>query len=240
MEEIINEYCPAGAKRAALLCNEKKYKKYENCICKIIGAKKNGTGFFSKIEYEGNLVPVLITNYHVIDDDYMEKNDRLKYYINKESYVIDINKDSKLYSSSDYKYDIMIIRLKEGQAKDYLEIDNNIFKDNAENNYGYEDIYILHYPDAKEAKISFGNGLEKENDYYMKHELHTEHGSSGGPILSQNTNWVIGIHKAAKKLDGEYKYNIGTFLKFPLNELKNQNKSKSKGPKVSYNNYYII
>ena len=79
------------------------------------------------------------------------------------------------------------------------------------------------------------NIFQKENDYYMKHELHTEHGSSGGPILSQNTNWVIGIHKAAKKLDGEYKYNIGTFLKFPLNELKN-----SKGRKVSYNNYYII
>ena len=142
MEEIINEYCPAGATKAVLLCNEKKYKNYENCICKIIG-KNKGTGFFSKIEYEGNLVPVLITNYHVIDDDYMEKNNKLNYYINKDLNVIDINKDSKLYSSSDYKYDIMIIRLKEGQAKAYLEIDNNIFKDNAENNYGYEDTVIM-------------------------------------------------------------------------------------------------
>ena len=231
MEEIINEYYPAGAKRAVLLCNEKKYKKYENCICKIIGPKKNGTGFFSKIEYEGNLVPVLITNYHVIDDDYMEKNDRLKYYINNDSYVIDINKDSKLYSSSDYKYDIMIIRLKEGQAKAYLEIDKNIFKDNAENNYGYEDIYILHYPDAKEAKISFGNGLEKINDNDIKHFCHTEHGSSGGPILSRNTNMVIGIHKGSYKKNNKCEYNRGTFLKFPLND--------SEG-KVSYNNYYII
>ena len=236
MEEIINECCPAGAKRATLLCNEKKYKNYENCICKIIG-KNKGTGFFCKIEHEGFSIPVLITCYHVIDDDYMEKNNRLKYYINKESYVIDINKDSKLYSSSDYKYDIMIIRLKEGQAKAYLEIDNNIFKDNAENSYRNENIYILHYANGKEAKISFGNGLEKVNDYYIKHELHTEHGSSGGPILSQNTDWVIGIHKGANQQKG---YNIGTFLRFPLNELKNQNKSKSKGPKVSYNNYYII
>ena len=235
MEEIINEYYPAGAKRAVLLCNEKKYKKYENCICKIIGTKKNGTGFFSKIEYEGNLVPVLITNYHVIDDDYMEKNNKLNYYINKDLNVIDINKDSKLYSSSDYKYDIMIIRLKEGQAKAYLEIDNNIFKDNAENNYRYEDIYILHYANAKEAKISFGKGLEKINDNDIKHFCHTEHGSSGGPILSRNTNMVIGIHKGSYKKNNKCEYNRGTFLKFPLNELKN-----SKGPKVSYNNYYII
>ena len=234
MEETIDESLPPKATKAISLCKEEEYKSYENCICKII-AKSVGTGFFCRIEHEGGLIPVLITNYHVIDDEYMEKNDKLKYYINNDSYVIDINKDSKLYSSSRDKYDIMIIRLKEGQAKAYLKIDNNIFKDNSENNYGYEDIYILHYPDAKEAKISFGNGLEKENDYYIKHELHTEHGSSGGPILSQNTNWVIGIHKAAKKLDGEYKYNIGTFLKFPLNELK-----KSIRLKVSYNNYYII
>ena len=213
MEETIDESFTPKSTKAISLSEEKEYKSYENCICKII-AKSVGTGFFSKIEHEGNLIPVLITNYHVIDDEYMEKNDKLKYYINNDSYVIDINKDSKLYSSSDYKYDIMIIRLKEGQAKAYLEIDKNIFKDNAENNYRNENIYILHYPDAKEAKISFGNGLEKENDYYIKHELHTEHGSSGGPILSQNTNWVIGIHKAANQQKG---YNIGTFLKFPLN-----------------------
>ena len=236
MEETIDESFTPKSTKAISLSEEKEYKSYENCICKIIG-KSAGTGFFCKIKYEGNLIPVLITNYHVIDDEYMEKNDKLKYYINNDSYVIDINKDSKLYSSSRDKYDIMIIRLKEGQAKAYLEIDNNIFKDNAENNYRNENIYILHYALGKEAKISFGNGLEKVNDYYIKHELHTEHGSSGGPILSQNTDWVIGIHKGANQQKG---YNIGTFLKFPLNELKNQNKSKSKGPKVSYNNYYII
>ena len=236
MEETIDESFTPKSTKAISLSEEKEYKSYENCICKIIG-KSAGTGFFCRIEHEGGLIPVLITNYHVIDDDYMEKNNKLNYYINKDLNVIDINKDSKLYSSSDYKYDIMIIRLKEGQAKAYLEIDNNIFKDNAENNYHNENIYILHYANGKEAKISFGNGLEKVNDYYIKHELHTEHGSSGGPILSQNTDWVIGIHKGANQQKG---YNIGTFLKFPLNELKNQNKSKSKGPKVSYNNYYII
>ena len=50
----------------------------------------------------------------------------------------------------------------------------------------------------------------------MKHLCNTEPGSSGGPILSQITNKVIGIHKA---FNNYKKYNIGTFLKFPLNEL---------------------
>ena len=46
---------------------------------------------------------------------------------------------------------------------------------------------------------------------------------------------VIGIHKGSYKRNNKCEYNRGTFLKFPLNELK-----KSKGRKVSYNNYYII
>ena len=234
MEETIDESFTPKSTKAISLSEEKEYKSYENCICKIIG-KSAGTGFFCRIEHEGGLIPVLITNYHVIDDEYMEKNDKLKYYINNDSYVIDINKDSKLYSSSRDKYDIMIIRLKEGQAKCYLKIDNNIFKDNSENNYSYEDIYILHYANAKEAKISFGKGLEKINDNDIKHFCHTEPGSSGGPILSRNTNMVIGIHKGSYKKNNKCEYNRGTFLKFPLNELKN-----SKGPKVSYKNYYII
>ena len=94
---------------------------------------------------------------------------------------------------------------------------------------------------AEEAKVSKGKGLEKINDYDIKHYCHTEPGSSGGPILSKKTNKVIGIHKGSIAKYGKCVYNIGTFLKFPLNELKNQNKPKGNGPKVSKNNnYYLI
>ena len=90
MEETIDESFTPKSTKAISLSEEKEYKSYENCICKII-AKSVGTGFFCKIEYEGNLVPVLITNYHVIDDEYMEKNNKLNYYINKDLNVININ-----------------------------------------------------------------------------------------------------------------------------------------------------
>ena len=85
---------------------------------------------------------------------------------------------------------------------------------------------------AEEAKVSKGKGIEKVNDYDIKHFCHTEPGSSGGPILSNFTNKVIGIHKGSIAKYGKCAYNIGTFLKFPLNELK---------CKVSKNNnYYLI
>ena len=53
------------------------------CICRIDG-KSIGTGFFCKIEYQNELIPVLITNYHIIDDEFIESNNSLKIYIKKD------------------------------------------------------------------------------------------------------------------------------------------------------------
>ena len=170
------------------------------------------------MKYRNELIPVLITNYHVIDDKYVESNEDIKVYINEESKFINLNKKKIIYSSSNNKYDIVIIRLQDGEIKNYLETDENIFK-NSEKAYKDEPIYILHFPGADKAKISYGNGIEKINEYDIKHFCNTEEGSSGSPILSAMTNKIIGIHKATRRKGGIVKYNLGTFLKYPLSEL---------------------
>ena len=237
MEDRIDEGLPQGAEKAIPLDKaDYKYKSKENCICRIIG-KMKGTGFFCKVKVGGELTPVLITNYHVVNDDFMNQNQKLTFYIKNDLHSIDI-KYNKINSSIRDKYDMMIIRLKEGEVNNYLEIDENIF-DNSVDDYKNESIYILHHPNAEEAKVSFGSGIEKENDYDIKHKCHTEPGSSGGPILSKITNKVIGIHKGSKTKYGKSDYNLGTFLKYPLNKLKNQ--SKPEENEVSKNNnYYLI
>ena len=197
MEDRIDQGLPQGVKEAIPI-NETEYKSKENCICSVNG-NLNGTGFFCKIEFEGKLIPVLITTYDLVNDDFMNQNQKLTFYIKNTKYSINIDKDSKIYSSIRNKYDMMIIRLKEGEV---------------------ESIYILHHPNAEEAKVSFGKGIEEVNDYDIKHLCHTEPGSSGGPILSRMTNKVIGIHKGSIVKYGKCAYNIGTFLKFPLNDLK--------------------
>ena len=219
MEDRIDEGLHQGAEKAIPLDKaDYKYKSKENCICSING-NLLGTGFFCKIEFEGKLIPVLITNYHVVNDAFMNQNTKLTFYIKNDLHSINIDKDSKIYSSIRDKYDMMIIRLKEGEVNNYLEIDENIFKYDSVNNYKNEGIYILHYPMAEEAKVSKGKGLEKKNDYDIKHYCHTEPGSSGGPILSKKTNKVIGIHKGSIAKYGKCVYNIGTFLKFSLHDL---------------------
>ena len=166
MEDKYEEGIIKGAEEMKLL-DSTDQKEKGKCICKING-RKIGTGFFCKIKYENALIPVLITNYHVIDDKYVESNEDIKVYINEEYKFISLNKKKIIYSSSNKKYDILIIRLQDSEIDHYLEIDENIFKQNSENAYKNEPIYILHYPGAGKAKISYGNGIEKINGYYIK------------------------------------------------------------------------
>ena len=66
---------------------------------------------------------------------------------------------------------------------------------------------------------------QKKSD--IQHTCSTQDGSSGSPILNLETNKVIGIHKEGTK-DSKYNYNIGTFLKYPLNEFFKNINNKSK------------
>ena len=154
-EEIVHEGLINGAKEIEPL-DKTELKEMSKCICKISG-KRIGTGFFCKIKYENDLIPVLITNYHVIDDNYLKDKKVLKIYINDDSKILNINKDNPIYSSKKEDYDIIIIQLNEDDINDYLEIDENIFKTNSENTYKDEQIYILHYPNSNKASISYGN-----------------------------------------------------------------------------------
>ena len=95
-EEIIPEGIIPKAKPIQSL-DQTELKLKAKCFCKIIG-NLYGTGFFCKITYEDKLIPVLITNYHVIDDNYIRKNENLKIYINDDYKVIKL-KNRKIYSS---------------------------------------------------------------------------------------------------------------------------------------------
>ena len=197
------------------------------CICKIEGAK-NGTGFFCKITYEDKLIPVLMTNYHIIDPDYYESKKNIIVSTKENKIVININENKILYSSPINEYDLIIIKLNESknEQNQYLEIDSKIFSDNSEKAFEDESIYILHYPSGGKPSISFGYGFNQINNYEMKHLCNTENCSSGSPILSLSSGKILGIHRGCiRKKDGILS-NFGTFLKFPLNELNHNNINK--------------
>ena len=221
MEEKIDEGLIRGKGVEPPKLLEKTDLKYmKDYICKISG-KMVGTGFFCKIKYEDNLIPVLMTNFHVIDDKYIKDHKQINIYINNNMKIIEISSDSLIYSSDRNKYDITIIKLNNDCGiKNYLEIEENIFRDNAEDLFKNESIYILHFPKGEEAHISYGCGIEKINEYEISHKCITDSGSSGGPILNKLNNKIIGIHRGCYN---RRNYNFGTLLKYPLNELSKKN-----------------
>ena len=98
-----------------------------NCICRIFN-KGKGTGFFTKIPFHSKLLPVLITNNHVIDKEDIKNNIKIIIYLNndKKEKVIKLNEDRIRYTNE--KLDITIIEIKDEDELNnkYIELDDRI------------------------------------------------------------------------------------------------------------------
>ena len=196
----------------------------EKNICGItLNDGKKGTGFFCKIPFttKYRLLPVLITNWHVIKEEILYKdNQEITIFIKTEKRARMLNLNNRLkYTNS--KLDITIIELKEKEDKiyDYLELSQNIIEEGSNNIYAGKTIYIVQYP---EEKLSVSYGILKEiQTYQFSHLCSSKCGSSGSPILSLDEKKVIGIHIGNHKVDN---YNIGTFLNYPIQQFIQKNK----------------
>ena len=89
-KERIEEGIIPGSEKIEILENTG-LKYMEKYICKINGTSI-GTGFFCKIKYNNELIPALMTNYHVIDDDFLKNNKFIKIYIKENYHIINIKK----------------------------------------------------------------------------------------------------------------------------------------------------
>ena len=197
------------------------YNLMETCVCKIHKNNEYGTGFFIKINYKSNLMPVLITNNHVLSKKDLIINESITISLNNENEFKQLKiDDSRLYFT-DKERDITIIEIKEERdnINTFLELDDKL-----NNEYElYKDIYlknsvyIINYPKGNNLKLSFGSiaNIKKEK---IKHTCSTESGSSGSPILLLNNNKVIGIHIGSYKEDTK-NFNIGLFIKSFIDEI---------------------
>ena len=166
-----------------------------------------------------------MTNYHVLNEKSLEENKILNLLLNDEKEILklDLEIERKTYFNKDY--DITLIELKEeDEIKNYLELDDNLFKDNSEIIYKDKSIYVLQYPNGQNACVSYGllNNIDEYNQYNFYHGCSTDKGSSGSPILNLQNYKAIGIHKKGTYFNN----NMGTLLKFPLEDLINQKLNK--------------
>ena len=182
----------------------------ENCLCKIksINLNEYGLGFICKIPFpdKSNLLPVLITNDHILekDDINIGNNIHLLLRNSKKEKILKIDNSRKTYSN--YIYNITIIELKENELGNFfLEIDDNPYEN-------IKNVYILEYlNDKKNIPISTFCIID---DSSFIHFCPTKMNFLGAPIMNLSNNKVLGIHKGQSET-----CNHGIFIKKPISDF---------------------
>ena len=195
----------------------------KKCICKIYNKNKKGTGFFLKISYpmQNNLLYLLVTNNHILEESDLKNGKIIETTINDDSLSrnIVVKNSRKRYTCSDLDITVVEIFPNIDKIEDFLELDDKINSniEILEKIYRNKSIYILHYPKGNKSHVSYGL-LSYINKGDLNHYCSTEDGSSGSPVLSLDSNKVIGIHKGCLKKENT-ESNIGIFIKVALDKL---------------------
>ena len=169
--------------------------KISKSICKILinvgKGTQAGTGFFMLYKND----KYLITCYHVVNSEI--KKFGIEIY-NKKLFNFELKNRYIEYFKD--PLDITVIELKNSDEFinyiDCLDYDLNSIRGYSQ--YKNVNIFNISYPKGLNSVAESGI-IEKIIDMEFYHDINTEKGSSGSPIILLNTLKVIGIHKQAVK-----------------------------------------
>ena len=173
------------------LKNMQNYLKKINATCKLITGK--GTGFFCELQLNNNTMKVLLTCNHVLTENSIKNNSTITFKHQDTIKNLNINEKRFVCTNEDLDYTCIQI-LNEDNLNDYFKIDTNINQDPKET-YNNELFVIYQCPEGNDVSLSEGKIEEFKSDGVIWHNISTDKGSSGGPlILSKNLN-VVCIHR---------------------------------------------
>ena len=203
------------------------------CLIKYKGAC--GTGFFCDIPGMGDNAPLtfLLTNNHVFPQDYsFFGNKFIDITINGNPKRIELS-GRKYWTNSDMDFTCIEIK-KEDNIKNTFSLDDNILKSNYSNE-DYLNTSITTYALNKNGNfiLYYSYGYIKDcKKWNLIHTCNTYPGCSGGCIVIENTNRVIGIHRGWNK---EKNINLGIFIKDVIDDIK-----KTEVEKVNHYSYNLF
>ena len=194
-------------------------KKY---VCKIYQTEKaTATGFMCKIPYQNQLLPVLITNNHILNEEKIKIGKTIQFSFNDKKIEKTIKIDNSRKKYTNPMKDVTVVEIKEEEDKidDFLDIDD---KDNVK--YKNKNIYVIQY--KLDCKCSYNTGkitnINKGNFNHtgdFNHNCDTDKGSSGSPLLSLENQKVIGLHIGRRN-----NFRYGIFIKNIIKEFEDNKK----------------
>ena len=187
--------------------------KAKSSICEIVLPKGFGCGFFCKISYKednSHLIPALITCNHVLSKDLIKKNN-IKIILDNQVKTISLNK-RKIWIDKKIDFTCIEIKEKEDNIYSFFNLDDNDF---ANEYYLNQNVFIYAINNTKNGKkLVFSNGIIKScKDSMFSYTCNTYAGCSGGCIVNQNNNCVIGINLGEIKAENKNVLNSGVFIR---------------------------
>ena len=163
----------------------------EKYICKIkIDLTNNnyklGTGFFCQLEK--NNIKLLLTNNHIINDNFLESKKDLEVEIDNIITIINLSIPRFKYTNKEFDFTIIEI-IQQDNISHFLSVNEDI----ENKNFKDKQIFSLHYPKGKNMMLSLGKVKDVIDDKLF-YSISTDKGSSGCPIILFNNTKVIGIH----------------------------------------------
>ena len=204
-----------------------------NAVCEICLSNGFGSGFFCKIPYTQNnnlLLPVLLTNNHVLSKDAIENDIKIK--INNETKTLSLKGRKKW---TDEKMDFTCIEIKEEEddIHTFFNLDDKILYKNYSNNCYLNQNVLIFGINKNDNQIGFSNGVIKINkDSFFAHTCNSFKGCSGGCIVNQFNNNVIGIHRGEIETGNKKAVNAGIYIYNVINKIKQSKENISQKVKI--------
>ena len=194
--------------------------KAKSSICEIKLSKGFGSGFFCKIPYtedNNHFISALITCNHVLSKDLLKNND-INIIIDGQTKNIPLNK-RKIWTDEKNDFTCIEIKEKEDNIYTFFNLDDNVFTNE---NYLNQNVIIYAINGTKNGrKLVFSNGIVKNSGgSNFAYTCNTYPGCSGGCIVNQYNNCVIGIHRGEIEIGNKNVVNAGIFIRDVLKKIK--------------------
>ena len=161
---------------------------------------------------------VLLTNYHVLDGNFLRKNGGFEFeFEDGIKKTIKIRKLSVVISNKELDYTCIEI-FESDNISYFLETNDQALDTKNEK----EDIFIIQYPNGEEISFSQGKILKIKNEQNKNiiHSAPTSNGSSGSPIFLRNDDLrICGIHSEGIK---NPKINRGISMNHIIKDIEKQ------------------
>jgi len=181
-----------------------------------------GSGFFLKLKKNnGKEFYCVMTNQHVITPEMIEQKITISILYENENSALIIKLDQEdrfiKYYLDSLKIDATVIQILDKDdisKKDFLEPYDD-YKKGFQQFIG-KTIWVAQYPLGKQLSMSTGK-IKNNNNIIIVHTASTLEGSSGGPIVLEGSDKVLGIHRGG---DGNVQENYGNFIGPVIDDIK--------------------